>query len=384
MDTANQNSRGCRTLFLAVVFSLFVGVFGGGIAGGAAGMYFAGQQGPRTPIAAPATAAGATQVTSLQQDNAIVEAVKRVKPAVVTVLSTSQRATSAVGRARQSVSTGTGVVFDARGYIVTNQHVIDGAQKIEVLFESGEKVTADLVGADAFSDLAVLRVSGRDMPAVAAFGDSQSLQAGEPVIAIGSALGDFQNTVTVGVVSGLNRRVSANEGSALEGMIQTDAAINHGNSGGPLLNAAGQVIGINTLVVRSDGGGDTAEGLGFAVPSSTVRFVTAQLIDKGKVTRPFLGVTYTMLNPQLAAANNLPVGDGAWIQEVTPNGPAARAGLKQGDIITQIGNAALTGENSLPRVLIGYKVGDTIPLTVRRGKETLTLSVTVVERPTTG
>jgi 2-alkenal reductase len=317
-----------------------------------------------------------SQVITLQQSTAIVEAVSKVKPAVVTVLNTLRT------RAGRGQATGTGVIVDAKGYIVTNNHVVEGAQKIEVLFENGDKAEAKLIGADAFSDLAVLQVTSKAMPAVAQLGDSSNLQVGEPVIAIGSALGNFRNTVTVGVVSGLNRRLSANDASSQEGMIQTDAAINHGNSGGPLLNAAGQVIGINTLVVRDASSGDVAEGLGFAIPVNTVKYVTAQLTDKGKVTRPFIGITYQMLNAQVAAANNVNTKEGAWIQDVTANSPAARAGLKSGDVITSINGAALTEEAPLPALMLKFKPGDTVQLTLWRDGKMLTVSLTLAERLT--
>ncbi|MBI1802685.1 MAG: trypsin-like peptidase domain-containing protein, partial [Chloroflexi bacterium] len=283
-------------------------------------------------------------------------------------------------RTRQAQALGTGVIVDAKGYIVTNNHVVEGAKQLEVLFENGSKADAQLIGTDPFSDLAVVRVTGRAMPAVATLGDSAVLQVGEPVIAIGSALGDFKNTVTVGVVSGLNRRLGANDASAIEGLIQTDAAINHGNSGGPLLNAAGQVVGINTLVVRNDGGGDVAEGLGFAIPVNLVKTVSGQLIARGKVTRPFLGVSYVPLNPQLAAANDLSVKAGAWVQEVTAGSPAARAGLKAGDVLTAIGDQTLDDDTPLVSALIKHQPGETVPLTIWRGGQTLTLNVTLIER----
>jgi 2-alkenal reductase len=315
-----------------------------------------------------------------------VQAIKKVNPSVVTVLATTQQQIrSPFGpRTRQGQATGSGVIIDSKGYIVTNQHVIDGATQIQVLFEDGGKSDAKLVGGDAFSDIAVLQVSDRAMPGVAELGDSKSMQVGEPVIAIGSALGDFRDTVTVGVVSGLNRQLSANEGSSLEGLIQTDAAINHGNSGGPLVNVSGQVIGINTLVISTDNNGDAAQGLGFSVPVNTVKYVAAQLLATGRVSRTFLGVSYTTLSPQVAAANNLSVQQGAWVQEITANSPSAAAGLKVGDVITAINGTALSEDNPLPTVLLKSKVGDTVKLAVRRGDQTLSVDVKLADRPTTG
>lgn len=386
MDTQNRGV-GCRTLFVVVVLALIVGVLGGGVAGGSIAYVMASQQKPVAQIISSAPAASpAAQVQAIKQDSAIVEAVKKINPAVVTVVVTTQtRVNSAFGpRNRQGQATGTGVVIDEKGYIVTNQHVVDGATAVQVLFQDGGKSDAKVIGADAFSDLAVLQVSDRAMPGVAELGDSKNLQQGEPVIAIGSALGDFRDTVTVGVVSGLNRQLSANEGSALEGLIQTDAAINHGNSGGPLVNINGQVIGINTLVVSTDNNGQLAQGLGFAVPVNTLKYVTAQLLASGRVARPFMGVTYTTLNPAIAAANNLAAKQGAWVQEITANGPAARAGLKAGDIITEINGTPLTADAPLPTVLLKSKVGDSVTLTVQRGGQTITVDVKLVDRPSTG
>jgi 2-alkenal reductase len=379
----NQSRRfGCGTLLAVLVLALFAGVLGGGAAGGSLAYYMAKQAPPPAAIPAPlvsqATQPNApSQIITLKQDTAIVESVKKVKPAVVTVLTTLRT------RSGRGQATGTGVIVDAKGYIITNNHVVEGAQKIEVLFENGDKSEAKLIGADAFSDLAVLQVTGKTMPAVAPLGDSAALQVGEPVIAIGSALGNFRNTVTVGVVSALNRRLSANDASAQEGLIQTDAAINHGNSGGPLLNAAGQVVGINTLVVRDTSGGDVAEGLGFAIPVNTAKYVFAQLTDKGKVARPFIGITYQTLNAQVAAANNVNAKEGAWVQDVTANSPAARAGLRSGDVVTSINGATLTEDTPLPALMLKFKPGDTVQLTVLRDGKTLTLSLTLAERPTT-
>jgi 2-alkenal reductase len=372
---------GCGALLIVMLLALLAGVLGGGAAGGSLAYYMVKQTSPPAAIPAPIVQTASqphtsSQVITLQQNTAIVEAVRKVKPAVVTVLNTLHT------RSGRGQATGTGVIVDAKGYIVTNNHVVEGAQKIEVLFENGDKADAKLIGADAFSDLAVLQVTSKAMPAVAQLGDSSNLQVGEPVIAIGSALGNFRNTVTVGVVSGLNRRLSANDASSQEGMIQTDAAINHGNSGGPLLNAAGQVIGINTLVVRDASSGDVAEGLGFAIPVNTVKYVTAQLTDKGKVTRPFIGITYQMLNAQVAAANNVNTKEGAWIQDVTANSPAARAGLKSGDVITSINGAALTEEAPLPALMLKFKPGDTVQLTLWRDGKMLTVSLTLAERLT--
>ncbi len=221
------------------------------------------------------------------------------------------------------------------------------------------------------------------MPAIAALGNSDTLKPGESVIAIGSPLGDFKNTVTGGVVSATGRSIDTGQGYSLENLIQTDAAINHGNSGGPLVNLAGQVIGINTLIVRSSGSsGDVAEGLGFAIPANTVQAEASQLIATGKVVRPSLGINYEWITPDLASAYNLPVQWGVYISQLSQNGPAAQAGLSRGDIIYKIGETTLDDSHPYMNTLFHYKPGQTIPLGVRRGSQDLTVQVTLSDRNT--
>jgi len=286
---------------------------------------------------------------------------------------------------RQPRASGSGVIISQDGFIVTNNHVVDGAASLAVTFADGSRHDATLVGTDPLVDIAVIRVKDA-VPAIAPLGDSDALQPGETVIAIGSPLGDFKNSVTAGVVSALNRTVP---GSGQEGLIQTDAAINHGNSGGPLVNLRGEVVGINTLVVRGGGvSGDQAEGLGFSVPSKTVKQVSDQLIQTGKIEHPYLGITYSMIDADIAAQQNLPVQNGALIgasgpnqQAVLPGTPAAKAGIKDGDIITAVGGTKLDSNTSLRGALMQHKPGDTITLDVLRDGKTLSLDVTLVARP---
>jgi 2-alkenal reductase len=299
----------------------------------------------------------------------MVAAVQQVAPAVVTVLNNPN--------SREGGS-GSGVIISADGYILTNHHVVDGANRLAVVFADTSRHSAELVGSDPLTDIAVIRV-GVEVPAVAAVGDSEILQPGEQVLAIGSPLGNFRNTVTAGVVSALNRSV----GRDLEGLIQTDTAINQGNSGGPLINLRGEVIGINTLVVRGSGfmAGPQAEGLGFAVPSHIFSRVTEQLITNGEVVYPYLGISYAMIDGEIAALNNLPVQNGALISDVVPGTPAAAGGLQPGDIIVDIGGTSLARDNSLRYVLTQYQPGDTVELTVLRNNREINLTVTLVERP---
>ncbi|HKP51731.1 MAG TPA: trypsin-like peptidase domain-containing protein [Chloroflexia bacterium] len=226
-----------------------------------------------------------TQITSAvtgQAEQGVIDAryaVHQAGSAVVTVVNTMQVATRGrSGQTRTAEALGSGVIIDSRGYIVTNQHVVANQQSLQVIFADGTKVNATLVGEDASMDIAVLKVEAK-VPAVAQLGDSDKLELGQPVVAIGTALGDFANTVTVGIVSGLHRQLD-DASTSIQDLVQTDAAINHGNSGGPLLDLNGNVIGINTAVVRNDGTmGSVAEGLGFAIPSNTVKTVIERLTN---------------------------------------------------------------------------------------------------------
>jgi 2-alkenal reductase len=306
------------------------------------------------------------------------DAVAKVSPAVVTVVNYLS------GFGGGSQASGSGVIISKDGYVITNNHVVEGYQKLEVIFRDGQSVEATLVGADPFADVAVLKIPG-PVAGVAEFGNSDALNPGESVIAIGSPLGDYKNTVTVGVVSATGRTISTQEGYQMEDLIQTDAAINHGNSGGPLVNLAGQVIGINTLVVRGSGGSpDQAEGLGFAIASNTVTAVSDQLIAKGYVSRPYLGITWALVTPDVARANGLPAQWGIYVKSVGEGSPAAQAGLQVGDFITQIDSTPLDGDHPFINTLLRYSVGQEVQVTVVRGTQTLTVKVTLGERPHQG
>jgi 2-alkenal reductase len=216
-------------------------------------------------------------------------------------------------------------------------------------------------------------------PAVANLGNSDLLNPGESVIAIGSPLGNFKNTVTVGVVSATGRSIDTGNGYQIEDLIQTDAAINHGNSGGPLMNLAGEVIGINTLVVRNTNSGDVAEGLGFAVPVNTARAVAEQIIQKGYFSRPYMGIRFQQVTPNIAAAYNLPVQWGVYVTEVSQNSPASAAGLQQGDIIFKIGDVTLDETHSYINTLFTFKPGDQVSLGVMRDGKQVDLNITLGE-----
>lgn len=354
----------------------------------------------RREFAAQANASPAAlpQTMSIKQDSAVIDAVRKVKPAVVTVVNTLQPQVVAPqgfffgfgqNRQQEAKASGSGVIIDNRGHIITNFHVVDKAARLEIIFADGTKAQnpATLVGVDQYNDLAVLRVE-LPIPAYAELGDSSQLQQGETIVAIGSPLGEFRGSVTVGVVSAINRTLDVNQNLSLEGLIQTDAAINQGNSGGPLVNLAGQVVGINTAIVRSDpstarfrvSANEVAEGLGFAIPSATVRDVASQIITTGRVEYPYLGVRYQEITPALAAAYNLPVRHGLFVQDVERGSPAAVAGIQRGDIVADIDGVPLDEDHPLFNVLMKRKVGDEVSVTVYRNGQKLAVKVKLAGR----
>jgi 2-alkenal reductase len=257
---------------------------------------------------------------------------------------------------------------------VTINLVIDGCGALQVIFFVGQQASAQLVGTDPVYDIAVIQVSA-DVPGTVNWGDSSRLEAGQPVVAIGSALGDFANTVTVGVVSGLNRRIGGAD--AMTGLIQTDAAINHGNSGGPLLNMNAEVIGVNTLVVRDASSGDQAEGLGFAIPANSAHAIADQLMQNGSVVRPYLGVSYQTLTPPAAADRGITPTSGAYLSDVQAGSPAAQAGLRLGDVITTVDGQALTETTTLGSLLLQHRPGDRVPMQVIHANSTQEVTITV-------
>ena len=325
---------------------------------------------PALPTAIPAAPAPPIAASTAEDIPTMIE---RVGAAVVTVENYSNP-----NQLQLPTSTGSGAIISPDGYIVTNNHVIADATSLRVLYADGTSHEAELIGTDPLNDVAVIRVTDA-VPAVMTLGNSDALRQGETVVAIGSPLGDYRNSVTVGVVSALNRNVGD---GAPEGLIQTDAAINHGNSGGPLLNSLGEIIGLNTLVVRGSAStSDTAEGLGFAVPSVIVRKVAEQLIAYGEVRYPFLGITYGMVTPAIVEANNLSVKQGAFVSGVTDGGPAQTAGILPGDVILTLDGIRLGETDSLRGVLLRYNPGDTVTVNVLRGEAEQEFRVTLATRP---
>ncbi len=317
-------------------------------------------------------------VNTIDVEIAVTKAVQDVGPSVVTVVGTIPGQQTFFGYTGDSTSTGSGVIISTDGYVLTNNHVIEGAQQLQVIFADGTQQDASLVGSDQYSDLAVLKVNGT-IPAVATLGNSDALNPGETVIAIGSPLGDFKNTVTAGVVSATGRSIDTGEGYTIDGLIQTDAAINQGNSGGPLVNLAGEVIAINTLIIRSSNSGTVTEGLGFAIPINTARVVSEQLIQKGYVSRPYLGINWQPITPRVAAIYRLPVQYGVYITDVTSNSPADKASLRAGDIITGIDSTTLDDTHAYINTLFQYIAGDTVTLTVMRNGREIQVQATLGE-----
>lgn len=303
-----------------------------------------------------------------------VEVVKQVGDSVVTVV--NQQIFQGFDTA-QPVGSGTGFIIDKDGHIVTNWHVVDGGTSFLVILANGDRRPATLVGSDAISDLAVVQIKG-DLPGIAGFGDSDALQVGETVLAIGSPLGTFTNTVTEGIVSGLGRDLPQ---SNYTNLIQHDAPINPGNSGGPLLNMEGQVVGVNTLGLSVDDNGQPIQGLFFALPGNQVQSIVSRLIESGKVAYPFFGITYQTINWQNAAQANLPVDNGIYVTQVSAGGPAEKAGIQAGDIIVSIDGVKIDAQNAFSEVLFMHKPGDTIKVELLRDNKSVTVSLTLVERP---
>ena len=269
---------------------------------------------------------------------------------------------------------GSGIIVSDRGYVLTNNHVISGADKINVKLPDGREFTGKVVGADPATDVAVVKIDGKNLP-VAKLGNSDDIQVGESVLAIGNPFG-LDHTITAGIVSAKGR----NEVGVAdyENFIQTDASINPGNSGGPLLNLRGEVIGVNTAIYGSSGGN---VGIGFAIPINQARTVMDSLIANGKVVRGFLGVMIQEVTPELASAMNLPPSHGVLVSDVTADSPAGRAGLKSGDVILAFNNKPMTSVNLLRNEVAGIKPGDTVPLQVLRDGKKLDLSAKIGEQP---
>jgi 2-alkenal reductase len=360
---------GCLVLIAAMIGAAF----------GFGGAYLALRPAPQAAAPLPTSPPVAADLPSEPSAPSVALAVDRVGPAVVTVVNHLGAAGSPFEGETQT-ATGSGVVVSDQGYIVTNNHVVEGASSLEVIFADGARSAASLVGSDPFADIAVVKVTSA-VPSAAVWGDSSALVPGDTVIAIGSPLGDFTNTVTAGVVSATGRSLESSPGFRIEHLIQTDAAINHGNSGGPLVNLEGQIVGINTLVVRGSGLGGAAEGLSFAIESDNARAVADAIIAKGVYPRPYLGVQWQWVTPDTAQANGLPALYGAYLSEVVEGGPAAQAGLRSGDILTSLDGTNFNEDNLFLNMLLEHRPGDQVRFGVYRNSGDQSALVVLGERP---
>jgi S1-C subfamily serine protease len=286
------------------------------------------------------------------------------------VIRVVERVAPAVAHVRRGRGGGSGLVIAPDGYVLTNAHVVDGADEVEVVFAEGASYRAPVVGTDGATDLALVRVLGPSLPA-AELGDSDGLRVGQLVIAIGDPLG-LQSTVTTGVVSALGRSLRAKDGRIIENVIQTDAALNPGNSGGPLVDTHGKVVGVNTAIIAM------AQGIAFAIPAATARLVTTALIRDGRVRRAYLGISgaATPIGRGLRHSLGLVVESGIRVLEVTPSSPAQRAGIREGDILVALDGAGLATLSDLQRALTSERVGAPTVVTVVRRGERLVLNIT--------
>ncbi|HLW60562.1 MAG TPA: trypsin-like peptidase domain-containing protein [bacterium] len=326
---------------------------------------------PLAAAAPPPPALGGT-VRVVPEESVVINVVKQVRPAVVNIDTESQVQT-VFGLFPQQ-GAGSGVIVRPDGYILTNNHVVQGATTIRVTLLGGKTLTGKLIGRDPLADLAVVKVVAKEPLPSVRLGDSRNLQVGQLTIAIGNPFG-LGSTVTTGVVSALNRNIEL-PNLIVENLIQTSAAINPGNSGGALVDSSGNVIGVNTAIIPN------AQGIGFAIPSDVARGEMEQLIANGRVIRPWVGVIFGgEVDAQTAQAYNLGTTYGVIVRELEPNAPAAKAGVEPGDIITGLNGDRIDNWNTFVHDVVGKKIGETVTLTIVRDRQTRTVSVVLAERP---
>jgi S1-C subfamily serine protease len=331
------------------------------------------------------SATGAPGVVRIDEQSAITAAAERTGPAIVTVRVRGVTEGDVFGN-QLVQGVGSGIIYDSDGWILTNRHVVAGADRVDVELQDGRVFEDQKVyGIDTLTDLAIVKIDGTDLP-VAPIGDSSTLKAGQLAIAIGSPLGEFTNTVTSGVVSALGRDIQvADEQTGqprqLRNLIQTDAAINPGNSGGALLDSGGNVVGVNTAVAGR------AQGIGFAIPINIAKPIMQQALAGEELARPWIGIYYEVIDKQLAKDEDLPIDYGALVRRadneppVVPDSPAADAGLREGDIVTSVEGQRVDGAHALDDILSQYKPGDEVGMEVLRDGRTLQVTVTLGTRP---
>lgn len=402
----DQPRRNRFWLKVAVV-GLVAGLVGGGLALGANGVIQHYRETAATKVPSGSNRSGGTKVNGNKADlnTESTKAYDSIQGAVVSVINKQkvQQSDGMVGPfgivipgegdssssknsgKLQTASEGSGVIYKKSGnsaYVVTNNHVVSGSNALQIILSSGKKVNAQLVGSDAATDLAVLKINSADVKTVASFGNSNSIKAGQDVLAIGSPMGsEYANTVTRGIISATNRTLKAGTDGTLTSVIQTDAAINSGNSGGPLINMAGQVIGINSMKLSSNTNGSSIEGMGFAIPSNEVVSIINQLIKKGSIERPALGLGMVDLSnisaDQQKTILKLPtsVSKGVVVAQVADGSAADNAGIKKYDVITKLGDTKVDDTGELRAALYKYKVGDTTKVALYRNGHQQTVTV---------
>jgi S1-C subfamily serine protease len=327
---------------------------------------------------------GTNQSVKLSESSAIIAAAAKVGPAVVRIVVAGTDTSQIGGDIPEGV--GSGVIYDSRGWILTNRHVVTDSSSLVVELKDGREFDGRVYGVDTLTDLAIVKIEATDLPA-APIGDSDELQVGQLTIAIGSPLGTYSNTVTSGIVSATGRRIRVQDGTVITNLIQTDAAINPGNSGGPLIDSIGNVIGINTAVALD------SNGIGFAIPINIARPIMQQALAGAELARPYIGIKFMSIDAQVALDLRLPVADGALVRvldadnkptgeaAVIANGPGAQAGIVEGDIITAIEGVTIDAEHPLDAVLSQFAPGQTVTLAIIRGAGRTTASVMLGTRP---
>lgn len=324
----------------------------------------------------------------LQQGEIVAEVFKKVSPSTVSI--TTEAVVDATSRQLYGTTSveqgeGSGIIISADGYVMTNKHVVpSGTSKVGVVLADGTTYTdVTVVGRDPLNDIAFIKINGVNNLPAAELGDSDQIQIGQQVVAVGNALGEFQNSVTSGIISGKGRPIEASDGNGtseqLENLLQTDAAINFGNSGGPLVSLEGKVIGVNTAISQ------TGQAIGFAIPINDVKSLVNSVLKNGKIVRPYLGVRYVSLDKATAEQLGLSVAQGAYIttngQAIISGSPAQKAGLQPGDVITKVNGTEVTEVRSLASSMSQFAPGDKVTLTIVRDGKTQDLSVTLEAYP---
>jgi len=397
-----------RRDFWTIILTIFLSSLFGFLAGAISGSYFSSEfedylkklniKVPEPKKIEQVIEKEPTGLSQMSQEEAVIRVVKEVSPSVVSIIVSKDLPVferyfeepfkefeeffgpfkipryRQKGVEKKEIGGGTGFIISEDGLVLTNKHVVlEEAADYVVLMNDGRKFEAKVLARDPAQDLAILKIQSNEKFQVAVLGDSQELEVGQTVIAIGNVLGEFRNSVSVGVIAGLGRKITASGGGlveTLEDVIQTDAAINKGNSGGPLLNLKGEVIGVNTAMAFG------AENIGFAIPINKAKKDIKQVKELGKIVYPFLGVRYVVITKDIQLENNLPVDYGAWIlggvgePAIVPGSAAHIAGLKEGDIILEFNNEKITLENSLAKIISKYNPGDKVVLKIlRQGEE---------------